>query len=78
MEHSRTGSPGLAWRKSSHSFANGNCVEVAEDGAQILVRDSKNPDGAVLSFDWGTWHAFTRAVKARQPGLLTSGHRQSS
>jgi len=36
----------LTWRKSSHSGANGACVEVAEPGgAVIAVRDSKDPQG---------------------------------
>jgi len=47
------------WVKSSLSFSNGNCVEVADlpDGA-IGVRDSKDPDGPVLRFTQGEWRAF--------------------
>ena len=41
------------------SYANGNCLEVASlpDG-EIGVRDSKDPDGAVLRFTRDEWHAF--------------------
>jgi Domain of unknown function (DUF397) len=51
-----------AWRKSSYSEANG-CVEVARPGP-VLVRDSKDPDGPVLSFTPGEWAAFTAGVRA--------------
>ena len=49
----------LSWIKSSLSFSNGNCVEVASlpDGG-IGVRDSKDPSGPVLQFTPGEWHAF--------------------
>ncbi len=57
----RPGTPGsdLQWVKSSLSFSNGNCVEVAglPDGG-IGVRDSKDPDGPVLTFTPGEWRAF--------------------
>jgi hypothetical protein len=43
--------PGLRWRKAIASQGNGNCVEMAAlpDGS-VAVRDSKNPDGAILTF----------------------------
>lgn len=53
------GPEGLSWIKSSLSFSNGNCVEVASlsDGG-VGVRDSKDPSGPVLQFTPGEWHAF--------------------
>ena len=39
------------WRKSSRSAANRCCVEAAAcPHGDVLVRDSKDPDGPVLSF----------------------------
>lgn len=39
----------LVWRKSSFT-ANENCVELAHLPTALLVRDSKDPSGPVLSF----------------------------
>ncbi|MCG5215281.1 DUF397 domain-containing protein [Streptosporangium sp. KLBMP 9127] len=50
------------WRTSSLSGGNGECVEVAFVGQHVAVRDSKNPDGAVLFFTPGEWQAFTGGV----------------
>lgn len=47
------------WRKATASGGNGgNCVEVARDGDWILVRDSKEPQGAMLTFTLAEWAAF--------------------
>jgi hypothetical protein len=51
--------PGGDWRKSSYSMSNGHCLEAARiAGGRIGVRDSKAPQGLVLSFEPGTWAAF--------------------
>lgn len=52
--------------KSSGSAGNGNCVEVGScdcNGSEVLVRDSKDPDGPVLRFTSEEWKAFTLGVK---------------
>jgi hypothetical protein len=49
----------LTWRKSSYSSAAENCVELATSA----VRDSKDPDGPVLSVDVT---ALVAAIKAGQ------------
>ena len=52
------------WVKSSFSFANGNCVEVAElSGGSVGIRDSRNPGGPVLRFTSDEWHAFLGGVR---------------
>jgi hypothetical protein len=52
------------WVKSSLSFSNGNCVEVADlpEGA-IGVRNSRDPDGGVLRFTSDEWRAFIGGVR---------------
>jgi hypothetical protein len=40
--------PGAAWRKSSHSGAVGNCVELSWFDGQAGVRNSRDPHGPVL------------------------------
>ena len=54
---------GSVWVKSSLSFSNGNCVEVASlpDGG-IGVRNSRDSAGPVLRFTSDEWHAFLGGV----------------
>jgi hypothetical protein len=54
----------VAWRKSSFSGTNGGCVEVAHAPAAVLVRDSKNAGGPVLSLSERGWHALVARLTA--------------
>lgn len=48
-----------AWRASSYSGGQGNCVEIAENIPTLIpVRDSKCPTGPVIVFTPHTWCAF--------------------
>ncbi|MFH8758094.1 DUF397 domain-containing protein [Streptomyces atroolivaceus] len=53
------------WRKSSHSNQDGGaCIEIADDFAAVVpVRDSKNPQGPVLTFSADRWASFVSAVR---------------
>ena len=55
---------GYYWVKSSLSFSNGNCVEVASlPGGGVGVRNSRDSAGAVLQFTSDEWHAFLGGVR---------------
>jgi hypothetical protein len=59
-----TDGSGPSWVKSSLSFANGNCVEVAIlPGGEVGVRNSRNSAGPVLRFTADEWHAFLGGVR---------------
>jgi Domain of unknown function (DUF397) len=54
-----------AWRKSTHSSQDGNCVEVATNLSGIVaVRDSKDHSGPKLMFSRHAWMDFIGVVKA--------------
>jgi hypothetical protein len=53
------------WRKSSRSNGGANCVEVRCQLGKTSLRDSKNPDLGVITFDGPRWTLFLDAVKAR-------------
>jgi len=58
-----------AWRKSSYSSNNGNCVEVARNlPGVVAVRDSKDPDGPALVFTADEWRAFVSGARAGEFG----------
>ncbi|WP_207934614.1 DUF397 domain-containing protein [Actinomadura sp. KC06] len=54
----------VAWRRSSHSGSDGNCVEVAELNLSLGVRDSKAPDAGHFTFGPQVWGAFVAEAKA--------------
>jgi hypothetical protein len=51
------------WRKSSASGGNGACVEVAQSGSSILVRDSRAPLGTILKFTPDQWCGLVQRTR---------------
>lgn len=51
------------WRKSSRSESESACVELSVSPARAGVRDTKNQDGGVLTFDPVSFEAFLVSVK---------------
>lgn len=53
----------MAWKKSSRS-GEANCVEIGGCACNnVLIRDSKDPDGLILSFDADSFRSFLEGVK---------------
>ncbi|WP_405991852.1 DUF397 domain-containing protein [Streptomyces sp. NBC_00986] len=49
----------LDWRKSSYSDGGGgDCVEIATCPHTIHIRDSKNPDGGIVTVSDAAWRTF--------------------
>ncbi|WP_320782169.1 DUF397 domain-containing protein [Streptomyces sp. CRN 30] len=59
----------VTWKKSSYSGGgDGNaCVEIADLGVHIAVRDSKIPARAALTFRGSSFTAFLHSLETRQP-----------
>ncbi|WP_338484662.1 DUF397 domain-containing protein [Streptomyces sp. SCSIO 75703] len=53
----------LQWRKSSFSADTGSCIEVAEEGDRIYLRESDDP-GQVVETTRRKMRAFLEGAKA--------------
>jgi Domain of unknown function (DUF397) len=53
----------VAWRKSSHSIGNGDCVEAASRPGEVAVRDSNDREGPTLRYSISAWRVFVGRLK---------------
>lgn len=63
--------PGLAhaaWRTSSHSGSNAQCVEVAPLAGATAVRDSQHRAGGTLLVPRARWSAFVAEIAREHEG----------
>jgi Domain of unknown function (DUF397) len=51
------------WRVSRYSGTNGNCVETASGNGVILIRDTQNRDGGMLTVTPDAWQDFAARVR---------------
>jgi hypothetical protein len=63
----------LQWQKAKASSVNGTCVEVAAlpNGGGVAVRDSKDPQGPILSFTSAEWASFCDGMAGGEFAHLT-------
>ena len=54
-----------AWRKSTYSGSQANCVEVGNAAGLLQVRDTKDRQGPVLAVSADAWRRFTTGIRAR-------------
>ena len=52
-----------AWRKSTYSGSEANCVEVSNATGLVKVRDTKDRLGPVITVSADTWRRFTTKIK---------------
>ena len=53
------------WRKSTYSGNNGGqCVEVGNAASGVVVRDTTDRAGMLLTFSAGAWRALLAEVRA--------------
>jgi hypothetical protein len=63
MASTGIGASASDWRKASRSVNGGACVEVSSDDA-VLVRDSADAPGPIISYPAPAWRDFLSAAKA--------------
>jgi hypothetical protein len=64
------------WRTSSYTGGQGNCVEVADAARTVIVRDTKDQNGAVLAIPANAWNQFTNSLQPGMPFIVSRGRRK--
>ena len=54
-----------AWRKSSYSGSQANCVEVGNATGLVKVRDTKDRQGPAVTVSAGAWRRFMTGIKGQ-------------
>ena len=54
-----------AWRKSTYSGSQANCVEVGNAAGLLKVRDTNDRQGPALTVSADAWRRFTTGIRAR-------------
>ena len=54
-----------AWRKSSYSGSQANCVEVGTAGGRVRVRDTKDHQGSALAIGSDAWRRLMTQIKGK-------------
>ena len=67
MSITNLGARDLQWRKARRSAGNGACVEVASSNDQILIRDSTDPGGPVLSYPASAFRSLVYDIREDGP-----------
>lgn len=52
----------LSWQVARRCNG-GECVRIAAAGGQVLIGDSKDPDGPVLYYSPTEWKAFVEGIR---------------
>lgn len=68
--HATTDPENLEWRKATLSGNNG-CIEVTPLRDGVALRDSKDPDGPMLTYTHHEWSAFLDGAKKGEFDHLT-------
>jgi hypothetical protein len=53
-----------AWRTSSYSGSQANCVEVGNASGLVKIRDTKDSHGPTLTVNASAWRQFTTAIQS--------------